>query len=161
MNQRASPFTAVLPTPFGALGMRVEAQALTTLCFLPPGSLPVEPQDALSEAAWAQLRAYLANPASSFDLPLRPTGTPFQHLVWQAISAIPAGETRSYGEIAAQLGTAARAVGQACGANPLPVLVPCHRVLAASGIGGFAHAREGFLLDAKRWLLHHEARRKT
>ena len=72
------------------------------------------------------------------------------------ISAIEAGRTRSYGELARELRSAARAVGQACGANPLPLVVPCHRVLAAGGIGGFAHSEGGFLLEVKRWLLAHE-----
>ena len=70
--------------------------------------------------------------------------------------AIPRGRTRTYGDIAAELGGEARAVGQACGDNCLPVVIPCHRVVAADGIGGFAHATSGYLLEAKRWLLMHE-----
>jgi methylated-DNA-[protein]-cysteine S-methyltransferase len=69
---------------------------------------------------------------------------------------IPRGETRTYGEVATTLGSAARAVGQACGENRLPIVIPCHRVVAAGGIGGFGHARGGYLLEAKRWLLGHE-----
>ena len=84
------------------------------------------------------------------------TGTPFRQRVWAAISAIPRGRTATYGALAAQLGSAPRAVGQACGANPFPLIVPCHRVTAASGLGGFANAHDGWLLDVKRWLLAFE-----
>jgi methylated-DNA-[protein]-cysteine S-methyltransferase len=71
--------------------------------------------------------------------------------------AIPRGRTRTYGEFARELGGEARAVGQACGDNRLPIVIPCHRVVAADGIGGFAHATDGYLIEAKRWLLLHEA----
>jgi methylated-DNA-[protein]-cysteine S-methyltransferase len=79
--------------------------------------------------------------------------------VWAAIRAIPAGQVRAYGDLARSLGSAARAVGQACGANPFPILVPCHRDVAQHAIGGFAHARGGFLIDTKQWLIQHEQRR--
>jgi methylated-DNA-[protein]-cysteine S-methyltransferase len=71
--------------------------------------------------------------------------------------AIPRGRTRTYGELARELGGEARAVGQACGDNRLPIVIPCHRVVAADGIGGFAHATDGYPIEAKRWLLLHEA----
>ncbi len=99
--------------------------------------------------------AYLNGFATALDdVPIDPQGTPFQIRVWSATRNIPFGETRSYGEIAEQLGSpgGARAVGQALGANPIPLLVPCHRVLAADrGPGGFAYG-----LDLKRQLLAHE-----
>jgi len=77
--------------------------------------------------------------------------------VWQAMCAIRRGWTLTYGELARKLGGEARAVGQACGDNKLPILIPCHRVIAAGGIGGFAHSTGGYLIEAKRWLLLHEA----
>lgn len=80
----------------------------------------------------------------------------FRRSVWAKIAAIGPGRTRSYGEIARELGSAPRAVGQACGANPLPLVIPCHRVVASGGIGGFAHHEAGFYLSVKRWLLSHE-----
>ncbi|MFO7542412.1 MAG: methylated-DNA--[protein]-cysteine S-methyltransferase, partial [Thiobacillus sp.] len=98
------------------------------------------------------------DPAHSFDLPFSPLGTPFQKKVWRALTHIPAGHPATYGALAKQLGTAARAVGQACGSNPLPILIPCHRVVAASGLGGFMHASTGRPLDIKTWLLAHERR---
>ena len=103
-----------------------------------------------------QLERYREDPDAPFDLPLAVEGTPFQRSVWEAMRAIPRGRTRTYGELARERGGEARAVGQACGDNRLPIVIPCHRVVAADGIGGFAHATGGYLLEAKRWLLMHE-----
>ena len=109
---------------------------------------------AVLERAAAQLREYFLGERRRFDLPLAPQGTAFQQRVWQALYAIPFGETRSYGELARELGSAARAVGGACGANPIPIIIPCHRVLAAKGrLGGFSG---GDGLSSKRQLLAHE-----
>ena len=91
-----------------------------------------------------------------FDLPLLIEGTEFQRRLWQALCEIPRGTTRTYGELAKRLEVDARAIGQACGDNRLPIVIPCHRVVAANGIGGFAHATGGYLVEAKRWLLAHE-----
>ena len=114
-------------------------------------------ENALAKSAVEQIQAYFADPEFVFSLPLRLAGTPFQQRVWQAISAICNGKTQTYGDIASALKNNPRAVGQACGANPYPLVVPCHRVVAANGgLGGFARHRGGFLLDIKRTLLQHE-----
>ncbi|WP_323002596.1 methylated-DNA--[protein]-cysteine S-methyltransferase [Denitromonas sp.] len=154
-----APFASILPTPFGALGIALHANALTEIRFLPPGCAPRHGTDPLAIETERQLTAYLADPHHRFDLPCHPAGTAFQQRVWAAIRAIPAGQVRAYGDLARSLGSAARAVGQACGANPFPILVPCHRVVAQHAIGGFAHARGGFLIDTKQWLIQHEQRR--
>jgi methylated-DNA-[protein]-cysteine S-methyltransferase len=113
------------------------------------------PTPLLRHAA-AQLAEYFAGTRTEFDLPLAPPRSSFQQSIRTAMLEIPYGETRSYGDLAAQLGSAPRAIGQACGGNPIPIIVPCHRVLAAGGrIGGYS-AGEG--LATKRWLLGHEAR---
>lgn len=150
-------FDAILTTPFGALGVRTEGGAIAEIRFLPPGTQALKPKTVLAERACAQLAAYLADPKAGFSLPLKTAGTDFQRSVWRAIAAIPPGRTLTYGEIARRLKSAPRAVGQACGRNPYPVAVPCHRVVAVDGgLGGFANARGGYLLDTKRWLLEHE-----
>lgn len=150
-------FNAVLEAPFGALGVRCANNAVAQIRFLPPGTRAIRPGNPLAERACAQLAAWLADPQSRFDLPLAPVGTDFQRRVWRAIAAIPKGKTQTYGEIAKRLASVPRAVGQACGHNPFPVVVPCHRVVAADGgLGGFASATGGYLLDTKRWLLAHE-----
>lgn len=149
-------FDAVLKAPFGALGVRTEDDAIIGIVFLPPQTGTVAPGNPLAAKACGQFAAYLVDPAAKFDLPLRPSGTEFQKRVWKSIAAIPGGRTLTYGDIAKKLHSAPRAVGQACGRNPFPLVVPCHRVLATGGLGGFARERGGFFLDVKRWLLEHE-----
>ena len=156
MRSPSGPFQAKLPVPFGVLGIRTSEGRVAEIVFLRPGETALAPQDRVAERACAQLERYVGDSEFRFALPLAANGTAFQRRVWGKISAIPAGRTRSYGELARELRSAPRAVGQACGANPLPLLVPCHRVLAAGGIGGFAHREGGFHLSVKRWLLAHE-----
>ncbi len=152
-------FDAVLPTPTFALGVRCDDDEITEIVYLEPRA-EIRPQSLLAKEAVRQLRAYLKDARFEFTLPLQPKGTPFQRRVWAGIAAIPSGETTSYGELAQTIGSGPRAVGNACGANPYPLVVPCHRVIAANqGLGGFARQRGGFLLDVKRWLLAHERSR--
>lgn len=150
-------YQAKMPTPFAVLGIVTDGAALTGIDFLPLGTPALEPQNPIAEKTCAQVRAYLADPSFRFDLPLSPGGTAFQTRVWQALRGIPSGATQRYGELARLLGTAPRAVGQACGANPIPVVIPCHRVLARSGLGGFMNSAGCEPLAIKRWLLQHES----
>ena len=103
---------------------------------------------------YSQIMSYFALPSFKCDLPPL-VGTPFQLRVWMAIYAIPFGETRTYSDLATLLGSGPRAVANACGANSLPIIIPCHRVVAKSGIGGFMHGQTNGVL-VKRWLLNHE-----
>ena len=105
--------------------------------------------------ARAQLQAYFDRTLEEFDLPLAPTGSDYQRRVWRALAAIPYGEVRSYAQIALEAGGSARSVGQANARNPLPLLIPCHRVVASQGIGGYSGG-EG--PPTKIWLLAHETR---
>ncbi|MDP2793563.1 MAG: methylated-DNA--[protein]-cysteine S-methyltransferase [Sulfurisoma sp.] len=152
------PFAAIVPAPRFALGIRCRDDAITAIEFIEPHR-EVPARTPLAREAARQLRAWLADPGTAFDLPLQPSGTTFQRRVWQQIAAIPRGATRTYGELAAALHSAPRPVGGACGANPYPLVIPCHRVVAAGGLGGFARERGGFLLEVKRWLLDHERSR--
>jgi methylated-DNA-[protein]-cysteine S-methyltransferase len=126
--------------------------------YVPLSSPSVLPSNALAEQAARQLERYRDDPDTVFDLPLLVEGSPLQRSVWDAMCAIPRGRTRTYGELARALGADARAIGQACGDNRLPIVIPCHRVVAADGIGGFSHTTEGYLIEVKRWLLAHEIR---
>lgn len=149
-------YQAVLAAPGFCLGVQCNEDEVTGIDFLEPRP-PLAPTTPLAAEAVRQLQAYLADPEFRFSLPLRAAGTPFQRRVWEQISGIPNGQTHTYGELAKNLKNAPRAVGQACGANPYPVVVPCHRVVATGGgLGGFARERGGFLLEVKRWLLQHE-----
>lgn len=151
-------YDAILPAPMCHLGACFTGEALTRLDFLPIETPLSGQSDARAHQLSRELDAYWRDPAHAFALPYTPFGTPFQLRVWHALMAIPPGRPTTYGALAKQLGTAARAVGQACGSNPLPILIPCHRVVAASGLGGFMHASSGAPLDVKTWLLAHERR---
>ena len=157
MSKTLQPlFQAIIAAPGFCIGVRCDDNEIHAIEYLEP--CPEQaPQTALAVETVRQLRAYLAEANVNFNLPLRPSGTPFQRRVWAQIAAIPTHQTRSYGELAKALHNAPRAVGQACGANPFPLVIPCHRVIAkGGGLGGFARQRGGFLLDVKRWLLDHE-----
>lgn len=154
-------YQAIVAAPGFSLGIHCDNDWIETILFLPARPEQAA-QSPLADEAARQLRAWLLDPAFEFALPLKPSGTAFQRRVWAQIAAIPCGQTRTYGEVAKALHNAPRAVGQACGANPFPVVVPCHRVVAASkglndGLGGFARQQDdGLWLDIKRWLLAHE-----
>ena len=151
-----SQYAAIVSAPGFSLGVSCNEDEITGIEYLEPRA-EVAPNSLLAKEAVRQLRAWLKDPQYVFSLPLAPAGTPFQRRVWAGIAAIPAGRTRQYGEVADDIGSGPRAVGNACGANPYPIVVPCHRVVAAGGgLGGFGRNRGGFLLDVKRWLLAHE-----
>jgi methylated-DNA-[protein]-cysteine S-methyltransferase len=159
----------MLATPVGTLHLYGTADGLMTV-LLPGesrevaerrlrrllGPLAVNEDEAMHERALEQLAEYFAGQRRDFDLPLAMLGTPFQRRVWQAVSAVPYGQTRSYGEIAREIGrpAAVRAVGAANGANPLPPVVPCHRLIGADGaLTGYSAG-----LEMKAWLLDLERR---
>jgi len=149
-------YAARMATPFAVLGIRTTGDTLTGIEYLPRGAATLAPLNRLTERVCRQIERYLDDPRFRFDLPFDYRGTDFQCRVWRAISGIPSGRTLTYVDIARRLRTAPRPVGGACGANRIPLVVPCHRVLGANGLGGFMNARSGFPLEVKRWLLRHE-----
>ncbi len=149
-------YDAVVKTPFAILGIRAQDGALAGIDFLPCGTEERAARNAVAAEVVKQLRAYLDAPGFSFDLPLSMAGTAFQKSVWKALGAIPRGGTVTYGELAEQLQSGARAVGGACRDNPIPIVVPCHRVIGATGLGGYAGDTAGGKLNIKAWLLRHE-----
>lgn len=151
-------FNAIVSAPFGAIGIRTQDGKVRELVYLPPSFDEKEGDDPVAREAAAQVARYLADPDAGFDLPLADAGTEFQRKVWDEIGAIPRGQVQTYGILAKRIGSAPRAVGQACGANWFPLIIPCHRVTAARGLGGFASQDDenGFHLSVKRWLLRHE-----
>lgn len=158
----AKTYSITVPSPLGSLTVTATATAIVKLDWGGRGARPADvdmPPEAatlLAEAA-RQLELYFQDGKHAFDLPLEPAGTAFQRAVWDFMLAIPAGRTRSYGEAATAIGSGpidSRAVGSACGANPIPVIIPCHRILAAGGDAGGYSGKGG--LETKRWLLRHE-----
>jgi len=155
----ATTIYTLLESPIGELLLTGDGEAVTGI-WMPSHrsewkrTQTLQRDDAALAAARTQLSEYFAGERTVFDLPLAPEGTGFQRKVWAALCEIPYGETISYGELARRIGqpTAARAVGLANGSNPLPIVVPCHRVIGADGsLTGF-----GGGIERKRWLLAHE-----
>jgi len=125
-----------IPSPIGLLAIEEQDGAIVALHWR--RARKEEPTPLLQEAA-EQLADYFAKSRREFDLPMKPAGSPFERAVWDAMLRIPYGETRSYGEIAREIEGEARDVGAACGTNPLPILIPCHRILAGGGrLGGYS-----------------------
>ena len=139
-----------LDTPVGPLSVHDTDGAITRVSWR---TAPSDGTSALLEDAAAQLRAYFAGTLTAFDLPLQVRGSALQQAVCAHMRAIPFGETLTYGDIAKRLGVPAQAIGQACGGNPIPVIIPCHRVLGATSLGGFSG--EGGV-ETKVALLRHE-----
>ena len=149
-------YDAIIEFPKMKVAVRTREDRVTEISYLPPTVATLRASNRLAERAARQLEQYRDDPNARFDLPLLIEGTEFQRELWDALCDIPRGRTLTYGELARRLGVDARAIGQACGDNRLPIVIPCHRVVAADGVGGFAHATGGYLLEAKRWLLMHE-----
>lgn len=149
--------SAILTSPIGKIGVNVQENQLISLEFL----------------KGAQLRSYTLPHAQlvvqeitkyfseikqfyKFSFKFNPGGTSFQKRVWESLLDIPYGATKTYGQIASQLNTSARAIGNACRANPIPIIIPCHRVVSTNGLGGYCGQTNGTELQAKTWLLSHE-----
>jgi len=157
-NEHTGSSVHLLDTPVGKLALRMQEGVLLKIDFLAQQQRPNRNNQQQFKKLTNQLQQYFRNPQTHFNIKSDERGTAFQQRVWQALRDIPSGETRTYGQIAKQLNSSPRAVGNACRANPLPIITPCHRVTAANGTGGFAGARQGRLPDIKKWLLKHEAR---
>jgi len=151
-------YQAKILTPFAVLGICTDEDWLTEIDYLPLDTPLQKPETPLANEVCAQLEAYLSDPAFTFDLSLHINGTTHQRRVWEQIQSIPSGKTSSYADIAKEIHSAPRAVGRACGANKIPIIIPCHRIIAKNGgLGGFMNASEGNPLKIKQWLLNHES----
>jgi methylated-DNA-[protein]-cysteine S-methyltransferase len=152
---------AMVPAPFGGIRLSASAGILVGIDVVPAhavendGAGPPWADGSLREAAEQMLR-YLEEPEFDLVLPIRLQGTTFQQRIWQALREIPAGSRLTYGSLAKRLETGPRAVASACKSNRFPILIPCHRVVSANGMGGYCGETEGPMLEIKRWLLSHE-----
>ncbi|WP_440905050.1 methylated-DNA--[protein]-cysteine S-methyltransferase [Catenovulum sp. SX2] len=154
---------AIITTPIGKIAVMNNEQALTHVD-VHAESVPytVTGANKLTAEIVDQLTAYFAKKTNQFDLPMQISGTVFQEKVWQALKNIPFGACLTYGELAKEVNTSARAIGGACRNNPIPIVIPCHRIVAANGIGGYSGQwRLGHKVDVKRWLLKHEQSEKA
>ncbi len=143
-----------IDTPTGPLTMTEEDGAIVAVKW---GGAKGSGDTPLLRKARAQINEYFDGTRTEFDLPLHVAGSDFQRVVCDVMSAIPFGETVTYGDISKQLNIPAQAIGQACGGNPIPLIIPCHRVLGASGLGGFSGDGGGLAgIEIKVQLLRHE-----
>jgi len=151
----------VIQAPFGRLGIWTEvvdgSLMLAKIDYLPIQSKLIAPRNLLAKEVQRQCLAYFKDPHFEFDIPLKPIGTAHQEKVWRNAQQIPLGQTATYGEIANKMKSGPRAVGNACGTNPFPLITPCHRVVSAQGLGGYMKEDSpGFYRAIKIWLLRHE-----
>ena len=161
MPTRKSTEYCVISAPFGCLGVQTElvdgSLMISKIDYLPSDTALISPRNALAKTFSKQCNQYFSDALSVFDVPLKPAGTAHQQKVWNATLGIEVGKTITYGEIAKRIMSGPRAVGTACGANPYPLVTPCHRVVSAQGLGGFMKEdAPGFYRQIKIWLLKHE-----
>ncbi len=147
----------VISAPYGAVEIILDERQVHHIVSLPASS-PSKANGNFAISIMQALSDYFHAPNKKLAFPLAAQGTAFQRKVWQYLGTISVGETQTYGEIAKALNTSPRAVANACRRNPTPIIVPCHRVVAANGLGGYAGKTEGFELSVKQWLLMHESR---
>lgn len=148
---------AVVDSPVGRIRLAVDEQGeLCQLDFVSSSTHLSAPRSGALKVASRELLTYFADPRRAGNVTISLHGTPFQQRVWRALRQIPPGQTRTYGDLARRLRTSPRAVGQACKANPVSVLVPCHRVVSSGGMGGYGGAVAGKRMKIKKWLLEHE-----
>jgi methylated-DNA-[protein]-cysteine S-methyltransferase len=152
----AIKYMAIIPSPIGKIGIVIKDNQLSALRFLSDAT-PLQPaiSTASQEVALA-LSSYFTYRNCTFNLNFSLDGSEFQKAVWHTLKSIPFNKTITYGELAQQFQTSPRAIGQACRTNPIPIIIPCHRVIAAKHLGGYAGKRDGKLMEIKKWLLLHE-----
>lgn len=150
-------YTAIIDSPCGMLGILDNGEVLQAINFLYNTQPLRRPSSLLAEEVINQLESFFSDSTFEFNLPLTKAITPFQSKARQALLSIPVGKTMSYGNVAKTIASSARAIAGACRRNPVPIIVPCHRVVAVDGLGGFAGALDGKPLENKKWLLKHES----
>ncbi|MEM7304187.1 MAG: methylated-DNA--[protein]-cysteine S-methyltransferase [Pseudomonadota bacterium] len=155
-NENTSNFDFVLPSPVGNLGLNLSSKGITNIVYLQNKAKVNLPKKGLALKVYQQLVDYFELRRNDFDLPLDIQGTPYQKKVWNAVSRIPYGKSSAYGDIANKIHSGPRAVGNACRHNPVPILIPCHRVVKKNGLGGYCGSIRGTEIQQKDWLLQHE-----
>lgn len=161
-NTDSNTYAIIMNTPItgfdGKLGVRIENECVSSIDFLKQEARAKPAANAFAKKVEHELNAYFENPEQQFSIPVKMEGTAFRERVWSLLKVIPSGDTRSYGEVAKELHSSARAVGGACRHNPVPFIIPCHRVIAQTGFGGYSGETDGWKMAIKRWLLTHESK---
>lgn len=156
-RNKSVAYQAVIHSPIGKLGIQTDDEYLFQIGFLASSPIDLQsPSTFVAELTCDQLTKYFKNPSHIFELTCELNVTPFQNRILNEICLIPVGQTLDYGTIAKKARTGPRAIGMVCRTNPLPLVIPCHRVTAKQGIGGFGGVRKGPAIAIKEWLLNHE-----
>lgn len=154
-------YDAVINTPLpgrnNRLAILTQEEKLQEVLFVGHSTKLKQPKDAFTKSVIEQLEAYFSEPDFEFTLPVVLEGTTYQKSVWNRLRKCPKGKVWTYGELARQIHSAPRAVGNACRRNPVPIVIPCHRVVSANGMGGYEGQTSGTYLSIKQWLLQHES----
>lgn len=150
-------YQAILQLPIGKVGIRATQQHLLSIDYVDNKTALLKPKTTMAKETVEQLLCYFADPTYAFNVPMALQVKPFQQQVLSALQQIPIGKTQTYSDLAKLLKTNPRPIGNACRTNPIPIIIPCHRVIAENGLGGYSGETTGRLLDIKRWLLQHES----
>lgn len=154
-------FEYILPSPIGMLGLNVSSNGIQCLSYIMKHAEVKLPKDGLPLNVYQQINEYFELVRTEFDLPIDIMGTIFQKRVWEKVGKIAYGKSLTYGEIAKAISSGPRAVGNACRSNPIPIIIPCHRVVKKTGIGGYCGSLTGKEIQQKDWLLRHESEAST
>ena len=157
VKSAAQDYDVIVSAPFGAIGISIESDYVVGIQLFSAQQSLREARNQCAKHVAHQIGQYFTQAGSTLDIPYAVSGTPFQKRVWKAISEIPFGQVLTYAELAQKVGSGPRAVANACGANRVPLLIPCHRVVAKNGLGGFMQGIDGGL-KIKEWLLAHESK---
>ncbi|CAL7959874.1 Methylated-DNA--(protein)-cysteine S-methyltransferase [Gammaproteobacteria bacterium] len=153
---QAQQYNCAITSPLGKLGLTIVDKELTKIQFLSTRAQLLAAQDSLAHQIVAKIKKYFCSPRLQFKLPIQAKGTPLQKKIWRALQKIPCGKTVTYGELAQKIGTNPRVIGNACRRNPIPIVIPCHRVVAKAGLGGYCGKTCNDFLKIKKWMLQHE-----
>ena len=147
---------ANINSPIGVLGLTADSENLQSLRFMPAGTRLKSSRDPIINDVIEQLKHYFSDPLTLFSINPVNSGTQYQSSIWAFLRTIPPGVCLTYGDISKAAGGSAQSVGNACRCNPMPIITPCHRVISASGLGGFSGQTSGRYMEIKSWLLEHE-----
>ncbi len=149
-------FDYILPSPIGSLGLNISANGIQRLFYIKTKQKSHIPTSGFAAKVHRQIMEYFELQRTEFDLPVDIRGTTYQNRVWSEVAKIAYGESLTYGDIAKAINSGPRAVGNACRHNPIPIIIPCHRVVKKGGIGGYCGSVVGKQIQQKDWLLRHE-----
>lgn len=156
-QHQQNKYGSIIATPIGKVGVIFTGNGVTKLDFLPDATPLIIPKSRQERCVVTKIKQYFCNPYTKFKLLLNISSTLLQKRIWRALQKIPVGTVKTYGELAKLLKTSPRVIGNACRLNPLPIIIPCHRVIAANGLGGYC-GRDVKNIKIKKWLLVHESK---